>query len=97
IEIFDFSARERESKAPCPAWLGPFDTGLEADVSFQTERVGVVLKIASDQVVLRIVRVVLGHWKIAELHALARCVDVERAIRAALAVLVLEHPVAPDA
>ena len=73
------------------------DTGVEGDLGAEAEVVDVVVEVLGDLVVAREVREVLRHGEVAELHAAARGVDVQRLVRRRDAVAVAPHPVAADA
>ena len=77
--------------------LDVLDAGLEADAVAEAEVVDVAVEVRGDLRVVREVRVVGRHREVRVLHALARRVDVQRAVGAAHRVLVAEDPVAADA
>ena len=76
---------------------GVLDAGLEADPVADAEVVDVVVEVARDVRVVGEVGIRLRHRVVGVLHALARGVDVQRAVRGGHAVLVAPHPVAADA
>jgi hypothetical protein len=79
--------------------FGAFDslnTGLERDLFAKPEVVDVGVEVARDQLVMRKIRVAIGHRVVRVLHPRARGVDVQAAVGTAPAVLVLEHPIAAD-
>ena len=72
------------------------DAGLEADPVAEAEVVDVVVEVLGDLSVVREVGKGLRHLEVRVLHALARRVDVQRAIGGRHPVAVAEDPVAAD-
>ena len=76
---------------------GALDAGLEADAVADAEVVDVVVEVLRDVGVVGEVGIGLRHREVRVLHALARGVDVQRAVGGGHPVGVAPHPVAADA
>ena len=88
---------ERDLPDAVGAPRGALDAGLEADAVAHAEVVDVVVEVLRDVGVVREVGIGLRHREVRVLHALARGVDVQRAVGGRHPVGVPPHPVAADA
>src|SRR6187401_2781425 len=89
VEVSTFRAAERHEIAALRGGLDALDRGAKADVTSELEALREPSQVTRDLRVARVVGVARWHRMVAELHALARRIDVKRAIRAAAAVRVL--------
>jgi hypothetical protein len=92
-----FAVVERDLPDAVGPPLGMLDAGPEADPVADAEVVDVVVEVLRDVRVVREVGIRLRHREVRVLHALARRVDVQRAVGRRHAVGVAPHPVAADA